>query len=112
MRLRRAAHRLAALADHSVLDAALGAGLKATHGQLTALLGHEHAPLVLAQRCSGVAAPAPLFSALLNYRHSVVAATTAEHEAAWSGIEAFGAEERTNYPLTLNVDDLGDGFKL
>ncbi|MPQ71606.1 MULTISPECIES: syringopeptin non-ribosomal peptide synthetase SypA [unclassified Pseudomonas] len=88
------------------------AGLKATHGQLTALLGHEHAPLVLAQRCSGVAAPAPLFSALLNYRHSVVAAPTAEHEAAWSGIEAFGAEERTNYPLTLNVDDLGDGFKL
>ncbi|MGP0012761.1 MAG: syringopeptin non-ribosomal peptide synthetase SypA, partial [Pseudomonas sp.] len=88
------------------------AGLKATHGQLTALLGHEHAPLVLAQRCSGVAAPAPLFSALLNYRHSVVAATTAEHEAAWRGIEAFGAEERTNYPLTLNVDDLGDGFML
>ncbi|RML28851.1 condensation domain-containing protein, partial [Pseudomonas syringae] len=32
-------------------------GLKATHEHLTALLGHEHAPLVLAQRCSGVAAP-------------------------------------------------------
>ncbi|WP_152537012.1 condensation domain-containing protein, partial [Pseudomonas syringae] len=30
-------------------------GLKATHERLTALLGHEHAPLVLAQRCSGVA---------------------------------------------------------
>ncbi|EGH35362.1 amino acid adenylation, partial [Pseudomonas syringae pv. japonica str. M301072] len=37
-------------------------GLKATHERLTALLGHEHAPLVLAQRCSGVAAPLPLFS--------------------------------------------------
>ncbi|EGH35130.1 amino acid adenylation, partial [Pseudomonas syringae pv. japonica str. M301072] len=47
-------------------------GVKATHKRLTALLGHEHASLALAQRCSGVAAPAPLFSALLNYRHSGV----------------------------------------
>ncbi|WP_010450710.1 condensation domain-containing protein, partial [Pseudomonas asplenii] len=30
------------------------AGVKATHARLTALLGHEHAPLALAQRCSGV----------------------------------------------------------
>ena len=45
------------------------AAVKSTHARLTALLGHEHASLVLAQRCSGVAAPAPLFSALLNYRH-------------------------------------------
>ncbi|EGH35833.1 amino acid adenylation, partial [Pseudomonas syringae pv. japonica str. M301072] len=38
--------------------------------RLTELLGHEHASLVLAQRCSGVSAPTPLFSALLNYRHT------------------------------------------
>ncbi|NWA25217.1 amino acid adenylation domain-containing protein, partial [Pseudomonas gingeri] len=90
------------------------AGLKATHGQLTALLGHEHAPLVLAQRCSGVAAPTPLFSSLLNYRHNAVAEAeaTPEHEEAWRGIETFDAEDRTNYPLTLNVDDLGDAFKV
>jgi amino acid adenylation domain-containing protein len=87
-------------------------GLKATHGQLTALLGHEHAPLVLAQRCSGVAAPAPLFSALLNYRHTAVTEVTAEYQEAWQGIETFNAKESTNYPLTLNVDDVGDGFRL
>ncbi|MFW3163443.1 syringopeptin non-ribosomal peptide synthetase SypA [Pseudomonas syringae pv. syringae] len=87
-------------------------GLKATHGQLTALLGHEHAPLVLAQRCSGVAAPAPLFSALLNYRHMAQTRITAQYEGAWQGIETFNAKDNTNYPLTLNVDDAGDGFRL
>ncbi|MBO1542134.1 non-ribosomal peptide synthetase, partial [Pseudomonas sp. OA65] len=87
-------------------------GVKTTHARLTALLGHEHAPLVLAQRCSGVEAPLPLFSGLLNYRHSVVADSSAQYQAAWSGIEGLGGEERTNYPLTLNVDDLGEGFTL
>ncbi|WP_029573309.1 non-ribosomal peptide synthetase, partial [Pseudomonas syringae] len=87
-------------------------GLKATHRQLTALLGHEHAPLVLAQRCSGVAAPTPLFSALLNYRHSGVNDVSAETATAWEGIESFGAKDHTNYPLTLNVDDVGNGFSL
>ncbi|KPY53887.1 Syringopeptin synthetase A, partial [Pseudomonas syringae pv. solidagae] len=87
-------------------------GLKATHEQLTALLGHEHAPLVLAQRCSGVAAPTPLFSALLNYRHSGVNDVAAEISSSWDGIESYGAKDRTNYPLTLNVDDFGEGFNL
>ncbi|WP_372436718.1 condensation domain-containing protein, partial [Pandoraea sputorum] len=32
------------------------ASVKATHQRLTGLLGHEHASLALAQRCSGVAA--------------------------------------------------------
>ncbi|WP_260957914.1 non-ribosomal peptide synthetase [Pseudomonas citri] len=87
-------------------------GIKSTHGRLTALLGHEHASLALAQRCSGVAAPAPLFSALLNYRHSAVGTVSADTTAAWQGMEALGSEERTNYPLTLSVDDLGEGFNL
>ncbi|WP_032632428.1 non-ribosomal peptide synthetase, partial [Pseudomonas syringae] len=94
------------LGDQGVRD-----GVKATHRRLTGLLGHEHASLALAQRCSGVIAPTPLFSALLNYRHSNVAVTD-EALTAWSGIQSLGLadEERTNYPLTVNVDDTGEDF--
>jgi amino acid adenylation domain-containing protein len=80
------------------------------------LLHHEYAPLALAQRCSGVAAPAPLFSALLNYRHDTMANTTEAGSEltlpAWEGIEVLSSEARTNYPLILSVDDCGRGFGL
>ncbi|WP_095118443.1 non-ribosomal peptide synthase/polyketide synthase [Pseudomonas sp. Irchel s3f10] len=89
------------------------AAVETTHKRLTTLMRHEHAPLALAQRCSGVVAPTPLFSALLNYRHSHTAATaSAEVLAAWEGISTISSEERTNYPLTLSVDDFGDAFSL
>ncbi|WP_207291177.1 non-ribosomal peptide synthetase, partial [Pseudomonas sp. FW300-N2C3] len=87
------------------------AAVKATHKRLTGLLGHEHAPLALAQRCSGVVAPTPLFSSMLNYRHCGVE-VTAQALTAWQGIESIGGEERTNYPVTLAVDDEGEGFSL
>ncbi|WP_103734594.1 non-ribosomal peptide synthetase [Pseudomonas sp. GZJR-8] len=89
----------------------LRSAVKATHMRLTSLLRHEYAPLALAQHCSGVIAPLPLFSALLNYRHSGTG-TRSEAIAAWQGIETLRSEERTNYPLTLSVDDLGDDFIL
>ncbi|UVL81789.1 amino acid adenylation domain-containing protein [Pseudomonas sp. B21-028] len=88
------------------------AGVKAVHAQLTALLGHEHAPLALAQRCSGVVAPTPLFSALLNYRNSSEQAAGQDTPSVWQNIEILGGESHTTYPLTLSVDDLGDGFSL
>ncbi|WP_145133656.1 MULTISPECIES: non-ribosomal peptide synthetase, partial [unclassified Pseudomonas] len=93
----------------SLGQTAVGAGVKATHARLTALLGHEHASLALAQRCSDVEAPTPLFSALLNYRHTGATAST-EALSAWEGIQILSGEERTNYPLTLNVDDQGEAF--
>ncbi|WP_155975922.1 AMP-binding protein, partial [Xanthomonas maliensis] len=94
------------------LDQPAHRALRQTHAELTALLAHEHAPLSLAQRCSGIAPPTPLFGALLNYRHSPTAEATPEAQQAWQGIEVVQAEERTHYPLTLNVDDFGDGFAL
>src|SRR5207247_2306693 len=81
------------------------------HTQLTQLLRHEHAPLALAQRGSAVAAPAPLFTAVLNYRHSPEVQAPAERQAP-SGIEYLSGEDRTNYPFTLSVSDLGEGFVL
>ena len=93
----------------------VAASVRQTQALLAELLRHEHASLALAQRCSAVPWPAPLFSALLNYRHSRTAVAQdpgVSRPAAWSGITVLGGEERTSYPLTLSVDDLGDGFAL
>ncbi|WDU65418.1 amino acid adenylation domain-containing protein [Pseudomonas poae] len=94
------------------LAAGAAAAVKATHGRLSALLGHEHASLALAQRCSGVPVSVPLFSALLNYRHSTPAEMARDGHGIWEGVQLLGGEERSNYPLTLSVDDLGAGFAL
>ncbi|NWE79449.1 non-ribosomal peptide synthetase [Pseudomonas yamanorum] len=91
---------------------AVRAGVKATHARLSALLGHEHASLALAQRCSGVPTSMPLFSALLNYRHSTPGEMARDGHGIWEGVQLLGGEERSNYPLTLSVDDLGAGFGL
>ncbi|UGY29410.1 condensation domain-containing protein [Bradyrhizobium septentrionale] len=92
---------------------AVEASVRTTHARLVELLAHEHASLALAQRCSAVAAPAPLFSALLNYRHNTPAAVTASAaDDALSGVEWLGEEERTNYPLTLSVEDFGEALGL
>lgn len=90
------------------------ASVRRVHAQLAELLRHEHASLALAQRCSGVPAPAPLFAALFNYRHSGAAADAGAHERrrVWEGVRWLYVEERTNYPVTLSVDDLSEDFYL
>ncbi|MER9600531.1 condensation domain-containing protein, partial [Mesorhizobium sp. M0244] len=91
----------------------VAASVRTTHARLSELLAHEHASLALAQRCSGVAAPAPLFSALLNYRHNTPAAMAGSGtDDGLSGVEWLGGEERTNYPLTLSVEDYGEALGL
>jgi amino acid adenylation domain-containing protein len=81
-----------------------------TQRELVELLSHEQASLAMAQRCSHIAGSAPLFSSLLNYRHSLP-----DPQSQWSsadGIQILAGQERTNYPITLSVDDVGEGFTL
>jgi amino acid adenylation domain-containing protein len=88
--------------------------VRRTHLQLAELFRHEHASLVLARRCSAVPVRIPLFSALLNYRHTPVAdrELAEEKSSAWAGVRGIYAEERTNYPVTLSIDDLPEGMVL
>ncbi|CAJ3334131.1 non-ribosomal peptide synthetase [Burkholderia pseudomallei] len=83
--------------------------LIATHDRLARLLRHEHAPLALAQRCSAVPAQAPLFTSLLNYRYSL---HEEQGDATDDDVQFIAARERNNYPLTMIVDDMGEGFAL
>ncbi|MBB2488232.1 hypothetical protein H5407_23635, partial [Mitsuaria sp. WAJ17] len=85
----------------------LGA-VKQVQQDLAGLLRHEHAPLALAQRCSGLESGVPLVTALLNYRHS--SQGHASETALPEGTQVMAAsEERTNYPLLLNIDDYEQG---
>lgn len=91
-------------------------GIQKMHRLLAELMRHEHASLALAQRCSAVPSPAPLFSTLLNYRHSVKeGGVAADVSASWwesVGIKVLKEDERTNYPFTLSIDDFGNSFRL
>ncbi|KAF9959374.1 hypothetical protein BGZ70_008863, partial [Mortierella alpina] len=90
------------------------------HSRLAALVEHENASLALAQRCSSVPSGAPLFSALLNFRHTLMPTsdaddiefTSREERVNHEGIEFLGAQERTNYPFTLSVEDFGSALGL
>ncbi|MFC6632695.1 non-ribosomal peptide synthetase [Microbulbifer taiwanensis] len=84
--------------------------LRQTQEALTELMQHEHASLVQAQRCSGLPGGTPLFSSLLNYRYNQREEVRGAH--FWDGMELLQSEDRTNYPVLINVDDLGDGFQL
>ncbi|WP_338861828.1 non-ribosomal peptide synthase/polyketide synthase (plasmid) [Mycetohabitans rhizoxinica] len=91
------------------LEGSVQAAVHATHARLAALLEHEHASLALAQRCSSVPAGTPLFSALLNYRHNAMGS---DERSGLPGVELLSAQERTNYPLTLSVEDFGQSLGL
>ena len=97
-----------------VAEEGVEASVRYMHMLLAELIGHEHASLALAQRCSKVPAPTPLFSGLLNYRHSRRATQNRSEEVlrAWVGIERLRGEERTNYPLVMSIDDLGEKLRL
>lgn len=78
------------------------------HGSLRNLIPYEHTSLAKAQKFSGLAEQAPLFNAILNYRHTPPGDPQAEGQE--DDIALLLVQERTNYPLSLAVDDFGDGF--
>ncbi|KAF9347555.1 hypothetical protein BGX34_003024, partial [Mortierella sp. NVP85] len=96
--------------------------IRQTHSRLAALLEHEHASLALAQRCSGVPAGTPLFSALLNYLHTSLPSGSSgkldtefiseEEQVHYPGIEFLRGRERTNYPFGINVLDFDTALGL
>ncbi|MGV8002878.1 non-ribosomal peptide synthase/polyketide synthase [Photorhabdus temperata subsp. temperata] len=90
-------------------DTLLHDSVRAAQSRLARLLGHEHASLAQAQRCSGVQGESPLFSALLNYRHNEQAMAP---DKVIQGIEFLDAQERTNYPFVLSVEDGGSTLGL
>ncbi|MEO8383507.1 MAG: amino acid adenylation domain-containing protein [Acidobacteriota bacterium] len=92
------------------LDGQAAQVIQQSYQRMVTLLAHEQAPLVLAQRCSGVPLPLPLFTTILNYRHSEAAteSTTSEME----GIRLVSVHEAVNYPLSASVDDYGSSFSV
>ncbi|MDX7986039.1 amino acid adenylation domain-containing protein [Xenorhabdus sp. 12] len=87
-----------------------------TQDTLTQLVRHEQASLALAQKAVQTAAGAPLFTSLLNYRHSEVRNVPsadpfqAVNPSAVEGVRYSGVMERTNYPVSVNVDDFASDF--
>ncbi|MEU9901001.1 amino acid adenylation domain-containing protein, partial [Streptomyces phaeochromogenes] len=84
------------------------AAVEEMRAQLAALLEHEHAPLALAQQSSGMVDNAPLFTSLFNYRYASLRSDDAQDQQPMEGIRAAFTDERTNYPLAVSVNDLGD----
>jgi len=101
----------------------LSEALSATHQQLIGLLPFERYPLTKAMQHSGLATASgdmPLFSALLNYRHSTYKQSTYQQNARNNDqhnkqsplFELLDWHERTNYPFHVAVDDFSDRFEL
>jgi non-ribosomal peptide synthetase component F len=96
-------------------DVPVEEAVRRTQSALADLLAHEHASLALAQRCSGIAAPQPLFGSVLNYRHNQVLRADTPDAADYrllEQVEFLGNRERTNYPITMSVEDYGDRLGL
>ncbi|MDE1483572.1 non-ribosomal peptide synthetase [Xenorhabdus bovienii] len=83
---------------------------------LTQLVRHEQASLALAQKSVQTPGTAPLFTSLLNYRHSEVRNIPssdpfqAMNPSSINGVSYSGSMERTHYPVSVNIDDFTNDF--
>ncbi|KAF9993974.1 hypothetical protein BGZ80_007960, partial [Entomortierella chlamydospora] len=90
-------------------ETAVEESVRQTQTKLAALLEHEHASLALAQRCSNVPTGMPLFNSLLNYRHN---SAEIREASTINGVKYLDAQERTNYPFGMSIEDGGDTLGL
>jgi non-ribosomal peptide synthetase component F len=83
--------------------------VRLTHDRLASLMDHEHASLSVAQQCSGVAQGTPLFGSILNV---IFESLSRENASIYPGIVHVEFKERTNYPVSLTVEDYGSSYGL
>jgi amino acid adenylation domain-containing protein len=80
-----------------------------TQQELVELLQHEQVSLSVVQRCSGVSAGAPLFTALLNYVHNTLG-FDADDDCMGEGVHLLERRQWSNFPIVVSVEDKPDGF--
>ncbi|REG90461.1 non-ribosomal peptide synthetase, partial [Flavobacterium aquicola] len=81
--------------------------------RLEELLSYEQTPLSDIHHWSNISNEMALFSALLNYRHSLLSSSEENNARDIDlGITLIGSHERTNYPFNLSIDDFGVDFGL
>ncbi|WP_431685490.1 amino acid adenylation domain-containing protein [Hahella sp. NBU794] len=91
-------------------------GLWNAQDRLMQLVKHEQASLAQAQKSAQIQGETPLFTTMLNYRHSDVRNVPsadpfqALNLSAVPGVSYSGVMERTTYPVSVNVDDFGVDF--
>ncbi|WP_049855116.1 non-ribosomal peptide synthetase [Dickeya fangzhongdai] len=86
--------------------------VRQTHQRLSALIKHEHTTLSLAQQGSGIVAPTPMFSTVFNYRRNRPTDVDVLGGIEFDGVAWHGFDERTNYPISISVDDADVGFDI
>lgn len=99
----------------NLTDMSASALVQQVQSLLVDLLAYEQTPLTVAQQSSGLPTNVPLFSAMLNYRHSYEikdANGLLNMGSSDLAIELLAGQERTNYPFNLSVDDFGERFEL
>ncbi|PHS16283.1 MAG: hypothetical protein COA78_04060 [Blastopirellula sp.] len=79
---------------------------------LRELMEHEHLSLNLAQSCSAVPKGTPLFSSIINYRHSAPISITDPQKGSEEGLSVVWMEELSNYPFAVSIDDTVTSFSI